>query len=116
MAITSKEIIGDIAEHIRKFGGDFAAWSVAIARDWHDPVFESRQSEAKDDELICREAYTPASARAVLDHFVTECGADGDAVGEGKAGRFVYAYRKTSHTDRSSPAPGRHFASRRWAA
>jgi hypothetical protein len=46
MAITSKEIIGDITDHIRKFGGDFAAWSVAIARDCHDPVFESRQSEA----------------------------------------------------------------------
>jgi len=72
MAITSKEIIGDITDHIRKFGGDFAAWGVAIARDWHDPVFESRQSEAKDDELICREAYTPASARAVRDYFVSQ--------------------------------------------
>ena len=93
MAITSKEIIGDIAEHIRKFGGDFAAWSVAIARDWHDPVFESRQSEAKDDELVCREAYTPASARAVRDYFVSQ----GTAPGNGESnqeGKVVYAYRK----------------------
>jgi len=95
MAMTSKEIIWDITDHIRKFGGDFAAWSVAIARDWHDPVFESRQSEAKDDELICREAYTPASARAVRDYFVTQCGAvppNGEGGGDGK---LVYAYRRS---------------------
>jgi len=91
--MTSKEIIGDITDHIRKLGGDFAAWSVAIARDWHDPVFESRQSEAKDDELICREAYTPASARTVRDHFVSQ----GTAPGNGESnqeGKVVYAYRK----------------------
>jgi hypothetical protein len=116
MPSVSGEIIAAITDHIRKFGGDFTAWCVGTARDWHNPVFESRQTEGKDDDLICREAYTPASARAVRDYFVTECGTDGDAFGEGKAGRFVYAYRKTSHTDRSSPAPGRHFASRRWAA
>ena len=93
MAITSKEIITAITDHIRKFGGNFAAWSVAIARDCHDPVFESRQSEAKDDELVCREAYTPASARAVRDYFVSQ----GTAPGNGESnqeGKVVYAYRK----------------------
>ena len=93
MAITSKEIMGDIADHIRKFGGDFAAWSVAIARDWHDPVFESRQSEAKEDELICREAYTPASARAVRDYFVSQGSAPGNRESS-QEGKVVYAYRK----------------------
>jgi hypothetical protein len=95
MAITSKEIITAITDHIRKFGGNFAAWSVAIARDCHDPVFESRQSEAKDDELVCREAYTPASARAVRDYFVAQCGAV-PPNGEGSNnGKLVYAYRRS---------------------
>ena len=56
MSSVSSEIVADIAQHIRKCCGDFTAWCVGIARDGHNPVFESRQAEGKDDDLICREA------------------------------------------------------------
>ena len=46
MPSVSSEIISDITNHIRECGDDF----------------------------ICREAYTPASARSVRLHFVKDCG------------------------------------------
>ncbi len=64
MPTVSNEIIENFNDHIRKFGGDFSAWSVGIAHDGHNPVFEAHQLEDTDDALIYREAYTPARARA----------------------------------------------------
>lgn len=72
MPIMSSEIIADLTEHIRRFGGDFSAWSVGTAQDTHNPLFEADRLKDSDDDdaLIYREAYTPASARAVRDHFL----------------------------------------------
>jgi len=53
MPTFSDQIMADITDHVRRLGGDFTAWCVGTARDWHNPVFESRQSEDKDDDLIC---------------------------------------------------------------
>jgi hypothetical protein len=90
----SNEIISDIRDHIRKFGGDFSTWRVGTTSDWHNPVLDSHKSKEEDYALICREAYTPASARAVRDYFVAQCGA---APGNGESnqdGKLVYAYKK----------------------
>jgi hypothetical protein len=64
MPTVSDQIITDITDHVRRFGGDFTACCVGTAREWHNPIFDSRQSGDKDDDLICREAYTPAAGRA----------------------------------------------------
>jgi hypothetical protein len=96
MPSVSNEIIAEITDHIRRFGGDFTVWCVGTARDWHNPVFESRQTEGKDYDLICREAYTPSSARAVRDYFVNE---RGTAIVNGESsegGKLVYVCRKSA--------------------
>jgi hypothetical protein len=36
MPSVSNEIISDITEHIRMFGGDFSACCVGTARDWRE--------------------------------------------------------------------------------
>ena len=59
MPSVSSEIITEITDHIRKFGGPFTAWCVGTARDWHSPILVAHQIEEKHDALICREAYTP---------------------------------------------------------
>ena len=74
MPSVSSEIISDITNHIRECGDDFTAWHVGTARDWHSPVLEAHEQEEKNDDFICREAYTPASARSVRLHFVKDCG------------------------------------------
>ena len=76
--------------------------------DWHNPVLDSHETQEQDDALICREAYTPASARAVRDHFVTDCGT---ASGDGKSnqdGKLVYAYKKS--VPRQPDAAQSHFS------
>jgi hypothetical protein len=94
MPTVKDEIIADITGHIRQFGGNFGVWCVGTASDWHCPVLEAHQIEDKDDALICREAYTAASARAVRDYFVTQCDV---ALGNSRAseeGKLVYVYRE----------------------
>ncbi len=98
MPSVSSEIIEDIRTHISKCGGNFADWCVGTARDWHSPALEAHEQEEKNDDFICREAYTPASARSVRLHFVNDCGSaqgSGDTSDEGK---LVYAFRK-QHAD-----------------
>ncbi|MBZ5543504.1 MAG: hypothetical protein LAO07_07470 [Acidobacteriia bacterium] len=93
MPSMSNGIIADITAHIRRFGGDSTAWCVGTTRDWHNPVFDSRQNEDRDYDLICREAYTPAPARAVRDYFVTQCGT-APANDSSPDGKLVHAYKK----------------------
>ncbi|MBI4166789.1 MAG: hypothetical protein HY508_13770 [Acidobacteria bacterium] len=59
MPSVSSEIISDITNHISRFGGDFSAWWVGTARDWHSPVLGAHEQEEKYDDFICREAYAP---------------------------------------------------------
>ena len=95
MPSVSSEIIADITDHIGKFGGNFTAWCVGTARDWHSAVLEAHEQEEKNDDFICREGYTPASARSVRLHFVNDCGS-AQGSGEGSDdGKLVYAFKKS---------------------
>jgi len=116
MLISRDEIIADIQGQIRKAGGGYSAWCVGTAKDSHGSLFTRHETEDLHDGWIYREAFTPGVARDVRDYFVTQCGMEFDSSGEDEAGRLVYAYKKTSRADQSSPAPTRPFASRRWAA
>jgi len=69
----SSESIAEITAHMGRFGGNFTEWCVGTARDWHSPVLEAHEQEERNDDFICREAYTPASARSVRLHFVNDC-------------------------------------------
>ena len=94
MPSVSSEIIADITNHISKCGGDFGAWCVGTARDWHSPVLEAHEREEKDDDLICREAFTPSSARTVRLHFVNDCGTAQTTADTSDDGKLVYAFKK----------------------
>jgi len=96
MPVLSSEIIADLTEHIRRSGGDFSSWSVGTAQDAHNPLFDADRLKDSDDALIYREAYTPASARAVRDHFVADCGIASANDEVGPAGKLVYLRRKSS--------------------
>jgi hypothetical protein len=116
MLMSRDEIIADFKEQIRKGGGTSSDWCVGVVEDPRELTDAGSLAGDKDALLIYREAFTPGVAREVRDYFVTQCGIDGDASHEGDAGRFVYAYKKASHADQTSPAPARPLASRRWAA
>jgi hypothetical protein len=46
MPSVSSEIIAEITAHMGRFGGDFTAWCVGTARDWHSPVLEAHERVA----------------------------------------------------------------------
>ena len=106
MPSVSSEIIEEITNHISKHGGVIGAWCVGTARDWHSPVLGAHEHEERNDDFICREAYTAASARSVRVHFVTDCGmaptraAPGDHRSplqqDAVDGKLVYAFRRST--------------------
>ncbi len=94
MPLPKDEIIAELDEQIRKSGGNYRVWRVGIARTPSSPLFTSHLVEEKDDGWVYRESFTPWSARAVKEHFVSECGAE--PAPDDEEGRFVYAYKKAA--------------------
>jgi hypothetical protein len=94
MPSNHKEIITEIEERIRKFGGGFGEWCVGTAKDFSGPFFRRHQEADLGDGLAYREAFTTNAAQAVVAHLVNDRGLelDGDAVPE--PGRLVFVYCK----------------------
>jgi len=95
MPNVSSEIIAEITAHMGRFGGDFTVWCVGTARDWGDAVLEAHEQEEKNDDFICREAYTSTSARSVRLHFVDDCGSGENSPDASDDGKLVYAFKKS---------------------
>lgn len=96
MPTDQKEIIAEIEENIRRFGGRFGEWCVGTAKDTRGPFFLRHQEADLGDRLASREAFSPIAAQAVVAHLVNDRGLEleGDAVLE--PGRVVFVYCKTS--------------------
>ena len=88
-------------------GGSVADWCVGTAKDSRGPFFASHRVAERDDGLIYREAFTAASAEAVRDYLVNECGLHLDLEDAPEPGRIVFAYRKTApaHAAPVNPSP-----------
>ena len=95
MRINHEEIIEELEEHIRKFGGGFGEWCVGTAKDPRAPFFRRHFAADSGDGLAYREAYTTSAADQVVDRLVNACGLrlDRDSVPE--PGKIVFVYRKT---------------------
>ena len=119
MLMPKDEIIADIQDQIRKGGGNNGAWCVGTAKDSHGTLFTRHETEDLQDGWIYREAFTPGVACDVRDYFVAHCGTDTAASDENEGGRLVYAYKKTSLVEQSTPAPAPQHPKRgvvRWRA
>jgi hypothetical protein len=78
MLLAKGEIIAEMEAQMRKLGGGYCDWCVGVAKDPRVPLFETHVVEERHDGWLYREAFTPASAREVKDHFVVECGSAED--------------------------------------
>ena len=95
MPSNREEIIAEIKAHIGRLGGGFGDWCVGTAKDPRSPFFESHRLAEMNDGLTYREAFTPASAQAIRDYLVNECGLRLDLDDAPEPGRFVFAFNKT---------------------
>ena len=94
MPSNREEIIAEIKAHIGRLGGGFGDWCVGTAKDPRSPFFESHRLAEMNDGLTYREAFTPASAQAIRDYLVNECGLRLDLDDAPEPGRFVFAFKK----------------------
>lgn len=97
MAISQKELITEIEEHIRKAGGELGEWCVGTAKDCHSPFFRRRQAADVGDSLAYREAFTTNAAEEVVSYLVNARGIELDRDSAPEPGRIVFVHRKMRH-------------------
>jgi hypothetical protein len=98
MRFNQSEIIEDILEHIRQRGGEFSDWCVGSAQDPQSPSFAGHVTEASNDGLLYREAYTTYAAEEVLERLVKGCGLRPERAAVPQTGRIVFVYRPRERT------------------
>jgi hypothetical protein len=107
MPIKHEEIIEDLEDHVRKFGGERSEWCVGTAKDARMPFFRRHLTADLGDGLIYREAFTTSAADQVIDHLVNQRGLhpvlpdvgpahSGAPVPPSEPGKIVFVYRPTS--------------------
>jgi hypothetical protein len=114
MRIGRNEIIEELAEHIRRSGGEPGEWRVGTAsHDGRFKIQDDRENPVSMTGLAYREAHTPYAAADAVDYLVSALGLqlDSDALhgaergsalqGAPEPGRLVFIYRQTP----SAPAP-----------
>ena len=94
MPIKHEEIIEDLEEHIRKFGGAGEEWRVGTAKDARGPFFRRHLQADLGDGLIYREAFTTTAADEVIGHLVSARGLHLDRDSVPEPGKIVFVYRQ----------------------
>jgi len=98
-AISKQQIHDDILAHIKQEGGTFSSWYVGIASDPQQRVFEDHQVPKENAWFIIREAFSSHDAREVEKFILETYKTDGGTGGGDNTTKFVYAYKKTAHTN-----------------
>jgi len=97
--VKTMEIIKtEIKSHIESGGGNYSAWYVGIATKPRERLFNDHRVNEKTDGWIFRHAESESAARQIEDYFVNTLGTDG-GTGGGINPEYVYAYKKSSHSD-----------------
>ena len=92
MPIKHEEIIEDLEDHIRKFGGERGEWCVGTAKDARAPFFRRHLAADLGDGLIYREAFTTTAAGHVIDHMVNHDGLRPDRDSVHEPGKIIFVY------------------------
>jgi hypothetical protein len=94
---TTQEAIQKIENYIHQNGGQYSAWYAGIATYPRTRLFTDHGVAEKTDAWIYEDCLTDTSARKVEDYFLAK-GCDGDTGGGDSSTKYVYAYKKNSHS------------------
>lgn len=92
------QITLEIATYIVRGGGGYGAWYVGVTADPITRLFGGHGVQKRGDWWINREADSEDDARAIEQHFLKR-GCDGGPGGGDQNVRYIYAYKKTAHTN-----------------
>ena len=97
MRIGRNEIIEQLTEHMRQFGGD--DWCVGTTTDGKWPIQDSRE-DPNMMRLAYREAHTPYAAAEAVEYLASAFGLQ--PARESRPGHIVFVHRLT-HAGASTP-------------
>ena len=95
----TEQIINEIREHMKQCGGAVWDWNVGITAEPRNRLFGDHRVNEQGDAWIFREAANTEVAREIEAYFINVLGADGGTGGGDADARFVYAYKRSEHTD-----------------
>jgi len=98
MAKLREDIIQEIKAYIEKHSGNYPNWYVGIASDAEDRLFNDHEVDKVNDLWIYEKAENSETAREIEGYFIDKLDTDGDTGGGDDKTKFVYAYKKNSHT------------------
>lgn len=91
-------VVKDIIAYMQKSDTPLGEWYVGITEDPQARVFEDHGVNKEIDYWIYRECFTANAAWRVKRCFIATYETDGGSGGGDDRSRFVYAYKKESHT------------------
>ncbi len=94
MPIKHEEIIEDLEDNMKRFGGERGDWCVGTAKDFRGPFFQRHREADLGDGLAYREAFTTDASQTVLAHLVNNRGLAFDSDSVPDAGKIVFIYHK----------------------
>ena len=99
MRIGRKEIIEELTEHIRNFGGEPGEWCVGTARDstldGKLPLQNSSETLPLLPGLACREAHTHYAAADAVEYLASAFGLRPAPAFAPEPGKIVFVYRRS---------------------
>ena len=96
-----QQVIDDILNHIRSWGGYKSNWYAGITDDPRTRLFCEHNVQEKGGVWIYRDAGSENSAR-VIERSLLDAGFDGGPGGGSGSSKYVYAYKKTDTTDENN--------------
>ena len=99
MVKSEEEIKSEIKNHIDKNGGPYSSQYVGISENPENRLFTVHNVDRNYDIWIYRETSSSNVARRIEDYFINVIGTDGGPGGGDEDAKYVYAYKKNSHTN-----------------
>ena len=96
--MNAMEIVKEIVTYIKDNGGKYFEWYAGIASDPRQRLFTEHSVKENSDMWIFAPAINSDTARATEQHLINALGTDGGPGGGDYSTRFVYAYKKATHT------------------
>ena len=98
MSPVNINVVKEIIEFMRRFGGYYAEWYVGITDEPRSVLFNEHHVNEKSNSWIFKNTDSGETAKACQEYIMNYYYTDGDEDGVSDSSTYVYAYRKMPQT------------------